>query len=37
MAINQKLANLWVARFIPLLLIGITAYASYVVVGPIAS
>ena len=35
MVINQKVANRWVARFIPLVLIAIVCYASYVVVGPV--
>jgi len=32
MACDQKAANLWVARFIPVVLVGIVGYATYVVV-----
>ena len=32
MAFDQKAANLWVARFIPLILIGIVGYVTWVVV-----
>lgn len=35
MVIDQKVANRWVARFIPLILIGIVSYTSFVVVGPV--
>ena len=30
--INQKVANLWVARIIPLILVGIVGYATWVII-----
>ncbi|MCJ1293036.1 palmitoyltransferase pfa5 [Xylographa carneopallida] len=35
MVINQKAANVWTARVIPLILIGIVCYASFVIIGPL--
>ena len=32
MACNEKVANLWAARVIPIILIGIVGYSTYVVV-----
>ena len=37
MVINQKAANVWTARVIPLILIGIVCYASFVIIGPLCS
>jgi hypothetical protein len=35
MAINQKVVNLWTARVIPAILIGVASYGSFAVVGPL--
>lgn len=36
MVINEKVLNVWTARSIPLILVAIVGYASYVIVGPLS-
>lgn len=37
MACNEKVANLWAARVIPAILIGVVGYSTYVVVVQVCS